>query len=91
MKAKELKQLFQEKIKEIRNSKRFIVINSNLDEAHKLKTLFHELSHYLLHSSVDYSKSRKEFEAELTAILVCKKLGIDTSDIPSNTLPFSAI
>jgi len=58
---------------------RTIVINSNLDEAHKLKTLFHELSHYLLHSSVDYSKSRKEFEAELTAFLVCKKLGIDTS------------
>ncbi len=58
---------------------RTIVINSNLDEIHKLKTLFHELSHYLLHSSADYSKNRKEFEAELTAFLVCKKLGIDTS------------
>ncbi|MEO2065732.1 MAG: hypothetical protein ABGX17_04435, partial [Desulfurobacteriaceae bacterium] len=32
-----------------------------------------------LHSSADYSKNRKEFEAELTAFLVCKKLGIDTS------------
>jgi hypothetical protein len=67
---------------------RTIVINSNLDEAHKLKTLFHELSHYLLHSSVDYSKTRKEFEAELTAYLVCRKLGIDSS---SYSLDYLAI
>ena len=65
-----------------------IAINSELDEAHKLKTLFHELSHYLLHSSVDYSKTRKEFEAELTAYLVCRKLGIDSS---SYSLDYLAI
>jgi len=56
-----------------------IAINSELEEAHKLKTLIHELTHFILHKDANYSKTRKEFEAELTAYLVCRKLGIDSS------------
>jgi hypothetical protein len=58
---------------------RKIVIKRSLSEVHKLKTLMHELAHFLLHKECSYGKSRKEIEAEISAYLCAKKLGIDTS------------
>jgi len=56
-----------------------IVVSEYLNKLHKTKTLFHELAHYLLHKEADYSRNRKEFEAETCAYLTMKKLGFDTS------------
>jgi len=56
-----------------------IYVKKSLSSLHKCKTLFHELSHFLLHKEADYSRNRKEFEAESCAYLVMKKLGLDTS------------
>jgi len=58
-----------------------ILINSNLDDAHKLKTLLHEITHYELeHIGSDLDIHAKELEAESIAYLTSKDLGLDTSN-----------
>ena len=58
-------------------------INSDLEEAHKLKTLIHEYSHIvhghlkILHLAADTQVL--ELQAECSAYLICKWLGLDTS------------
>jgi hypothetical protein len=46
--------------------------------AQRVKTLAHELSHALLHESYD-NRRLAELEAESTAYVVCRSLGIDSS------------
>lgn len=58
-----------------------IVVDNELSEKQTIKTLVHEIAHQRLHSEHDDKKrSTKEVEAESVAYVVCKKLGIDTSD-----------
>lgn len=64
------------------NSK-LIRISDGLSDAQKLKTLVHEIGHMILHgenADGDLHRGVKEVEAESTAYVVCKTLGMDTSD-----------
>ena len=62
-----------------------IVVQSEMSEKQKIKTLLHETAHALLHNP-EAKKERKwsqndaELEAESTAFVVADFLGIDTSD-----------
>ena len=57
-----------------------IVVLTDLDRAHQLKTLLHEGAHALLHGVGDHhSRPECEVEAESTAFVVCHALGLDTS------------
>jgi hypothetical protein len=47
--------------------------------AQRVKTLAHEIGHALLHEKYD-NRPLAEMEAESTAYVVCKALGLDTSD-----------
>ncbi|MGH9205892.1 MAG: ImmA/IrrE family metallo-endopeptidase, partial [Acidimicrobiales bacterium] len=47
--------------------------------AQRVKTLAHELAHALLHETFD-NRALAELEAESTAYVVCRALGIDSSD-----------
>lgn len=68
------------------NSK-LIIVNDQLNDAHKLKTLIHEIAHIETHfDNNDASINTKELEAEASAYLTCKELGIDTSDYSFNYL-----
>ena len=47
----------------------------------KVNTLVHEIAHELLHYSEDgkkLSRNQKEIQAEATAYVVCKHLGLET-------------
>ena len=61
-----------------------IVVDSTLSEKQSLKTLIHETAHALLHNpeaaSSQSTRETKEVEAESVAYVVCKYLGLDTSD-----------
>lgn len=59
---------------------REIVVLTDVDRAHQLKTLLHEAAHALLHGAGDHhSRPEQEVEAESTAFVVCHALGVDTS------------
>lgn len=63
------------------NHKGTIVLNSNNSDDDKLKTGFHEYAHDNLHWNEDkgkYTTKQKETEAEATAFIVCRFLGIET-------------
>ncbi len=49
------------------------------EPAQQVKTLAHELAHALLHEGTD-DRALAELEAESTAFVVCRSLGLDTSD-----------
>lgn len=64
-----------------------IAIKSGMSEVQTIKTLLHEASHQALHSKEAEKKddkpkstAQKEVEAESVAYIVCKYLGIETSD-----------
>ena len=60
--------------------KRFrIRVESRNSPAQQVKTLAHEIAHALLHKGQD-DRSLAELEAESTAYVVCRALGIDTGD-----------
>lgn len=57
-----------------------IVVNDELEDIHKAKTLVHEYCHSLLHKDSDKSHEQKEIEAESLAFVICDHFGIDTSE-----------
>ena len=58
----------------------YIVVDDNLEDLQKCKTLIHEFAHSLLHKETDKSSNQKEIEAESLAFVICDYFGIDTSD-----------
>lgn len=66
------------------HSENKIVVQPDMSEAQKLKTLIHEISHALLHGKdceqADADRRTKEVQAESVAFTVCAAFGIDTSD-----------
>jgi antirestriction protein ArdC len=59
------------------SSARRIRIETRNSPAQRVKTLAHELGHALLHESVE-DRALAELEAESTAYVVCRGLGLDT-------------
>lgn len=68
----------------------WVGINRNLDNAEQISGLCHELGHLFCHhikAPIDWYTHRpikpvsEEFEAESTAYLVCKRLGIETRSV----------
>lgn len=57
-----------------------IVIKSGMSQLQTLKTAIHETAHGIAHTNNDKSKEQKEVEAESIAYVVCRHLGLDTSD-----------
>ena len=61
---------------------REICLNDTLPTNHRVKTLVHELAHAELHADLereDRDKRAWEVEAESSAFIVCKMMGLDTS------------
>jgi len=58
---------------------RSIRIECRNEPAQQVKTLAHELAHAVLHEGMD-DRPIAELEAESTAFVVCRVLGLDTSD-----------
>lgn len=56
-----------------------LMCKTELNSFKRLSVLIHEYAHYNLHYSVKNDKNRviKEYEAELTAYLVMKKIGVE--------------
>lgn len=64
-----------------------VALNHRNSELQNVKTLIHELAHANLHTMEkrdSYSVEAKEFQAELTAYIVNKHFGIDTSEYSFN-------
>ena len=60
---------------------REVVIKEDLFGAQTIKTMIHELAHVLLHQESALSaRAVAEVEAESVAFVVCRALGLDTSD-----------
>lgn len=58
-----------------------IYIKECLDDAHKLKTIIHELAHSILHNDMkNYTREEAEVQAESVAFVVCNAIGIDTKE-----------
>ncbi|WP_022846776.1 ArdC-like ssDNA-binding domain-containing protein [Desulfurobacterium sp. TC5-1] len=59
-----------------------IFIEKKLSEAHKTKTLFHELVHLRYHfgNRKHEKTSIKELEAETAAMVICSAIGLDSSE-----------
>jgi hypothetical protein len=59
-----------------------IIINKGMSDKQTVKTLIHEISHAIVHSSISTQKSKetKEVEAESIAYIVCNNFGLDTSE-----------
>ena len=58
-----------------------VALNPRNSQLQNVKTLLHELAHAKLHTATtknQYSKSEKEFQAEMVAYSVCSYFGIDT-------------
>jgi antirestriction protein ArdC len=61
------------------HAERRIRVESTNSPAQRVKTLAHELAHALLHENCD-NRALAELEAESTAYIVCKRLGIDSGE-----------
>jgi antirestriction protein ArdC len=59
-------------------ARRRIRVEARNGPAQQVKTLAHELAHALLHEGID-DRPLAELEAESTAFVVCRTLGLDTS------------
>lgn len=58
-----------------------IVLNQRLNAANRLKTLTHEFAHAILHkNNPDMPKGQMEFEAESTAYIALRQMGVDLKD-----------
>lgn len=57
-----------------------IVVDQDLDDIQKAKTLVHEYAHSRLHKDTDKPRDQMEIEAESTAFVLCNHFSIDTSD-----------
>lgn len=60
-----------------------IELNHRNGELQNVKTMIHELAHAKLHSGeagTQLEKYEKEFQAEMTAYVVCQHFGLDVSD-----------
>lgn len=55
-----------------------IAVSVQSSDHDKTKTLFHEAAHFLLHKGSNQSKAEKECEAEATAFLCMKGLGLES-------------
>ena len=60
-------------------ARRRIRVERRNEPAQQVKTLAHELAHALLHEGTD-DRALAELEAESTAFVVCRALGLDTAD-----------
>jgi antirestriction protein ArdC len=60
------------------SSERRIRVEIHNSPAQRVKTLAHELAHALLHQHVE-DRALAELEAESTAYVVCREVGLDTS------------
>ena len=60
-------------------ARRRIRVEARNRPAQRVKTLAHELAHALLHEGCD-DRPLAELEAESTAFVVCRQLGLDSSD-----------
>jgi hypothetical protein len=56
-----------------------IRVEARNSPAQRIKTLAHELGHALLHDHVE-DRALAELEAESTAYVVCRQMGLDTSE-----------
>jgi hypothetical protein len=56
-----------------------ITIDRRLSDAHRLKTLAHELVHAIRHAPGEISREKAELEAESVAYMLLKKMGVDSS------------
>ncbi|MGL5750315.1 MAG: ImmA/IrrE family metallo-endopeptidase, partial [Paraclostridium sp.] len=62
---------------------REVALNPRNSQLQNVKTLLHELAHAKLHTKEkigDYTKSEKEFQAEMVAYSVCSYFDLDTSE-----------
>lgn len=57
-----------------------IYIRNGMSQAQQLKTIVHEIAHYMRHNGSTKSRKEKEIEAESVAYVVCQNIGLDTSD-----------
>ena len=61
-----------------------IAIRDGLAELQRVKTVIHEIAHAMLHAKgaeeADADRSTREVQAESVAYVVCRALGLDTSD-----------
>lgn len=60
-----------------------VALNPRNSQLQNVKTLLHELAHAKLHTATtrnNYTKSEKEFQAEMTAFTICSYFNIDTSE-----------
>lgn len=78
---------YDQSINEIGAAKGYFVPSLNLvrlnernTELQNVKTLIHELAHARLHKNSSYTRQEEEFQAELVAVSVCAKFGIDTTE-----------
>ena len=62
--------------------KKEIMVSSMSNNSDKIKTMMHELGHYLLHESAEEVQDHpaREVEAELTSLLVCSVLGVEFAE-----------
>ena len=60
-------------------ARRRIRVECRNQPAQRVKTLAHELAHALMHEGTD-DRSLAELEAESTAYVVCRSLGLDSAD-----------
>lgn len=61
------------------HSERRIRVEATNSPAQRVKTLAHELAHAILHGEA-HDRALAELEAESTAYIVCRSLGIDSGD-----------
>ncbi|HGZ7920819.1 TPA: ArdC-like ssDNA-binding domain-containing protein [Staphylococcus aureus] len=66
---------------------KIIELNKNNEEQQNTKTMIHELGHALIHgkdkivdSNKNLSKQDREFQAEMTALIVGKHMGLENND-----------
>jgi antirestriction protein ArdC len=57
-----------------------ITVASNRSPLQMIKSLAHEITHAILHCGSELPRGRKELEAESGAYVVCRHLGLDTSE-----------
>ncbi|MGC9673486.1 ArdC-like ssDNA-binding domain-containing protein [Staphylococcus haemolyticus] len=72
---------------ETNSGQKVIELNKNNEEKQNTKTMIHELGHALIHGkdkivepNQDLKKEDREFQAEMTALIVGKYMGLDNDD-----------